>query len=523
MKKPAITRRKFLGRAAEAGIAGIMIPGITGGDLVEQETAPGVPGEKEKGWFDRFPVGEECDVVVCGGGPSGFTAAIAAAREGAEVLLIERYGFPGGMLTAGFVQPIYGFFSRHIQVVRGIAQEFIEELSKTEGATSGHRYRDECVEKRKKSGECITGIDEKNCTVACVSNVCSVDSDMARVVMAEMLEKAAVKMLFHTTVVAVNKENSGIYEILVSNKSGFRRIRSKIYIDATGDADVSALAGVEYETGENGKVKPPSLMFKISGVKHDKDRIKVLFSDESTGKQAGAWLMKLPGKGRYTVNAPSGLEEFDPTDSRKLSRGQVQATSRALKLFLWMKKNVDFLSDIELISFAPQIGIRDSRRIKGVYTLSDEDVLNSAKFPKSGIANGVHPVDLHVKTEKSGGANLIVLPCGDYYQIPYETMLPGGVNNLIVTGRSISSTFMAQGSLRVMATCMMLGEAAGIASGLCIKQGRKPREIEPAAVRNIMIARGACLGEENAIPAWNRGNAPLPPEISSKAYPENGK
>jgi len=168
----------------------------------------------------------------------------------------------------------------------------------------------------------------------------------------------------------------------------------------------------------------------------------------------------LAGEGPLYGVCPSLLTEFDSTDIRKLSEGKVAATTRALTLFSWMKENVGFLSEIELISFVPQIGIRDSRRIKGRYTLSDEDVLKSRKFPESGIANGVHPVDLHVKTEKSEG-NLIVLFCGDYYQIPYETMLPEGVDNLIVTGRSISYTFMAQGSLWVMATCLMLEPGEG--------------------------------------------------------------
>jgi len=460
--------------------------------------------------FDRYEIIAECDVVVCGSGPSGFTAAIAAARNGAKTILIERYGFPGGMMTSGCVQPIYGFFSRHIQVVGGIAQELVTGLMSADGATSGHKYRDGCIETRKKSGECVSGRDEKLCPVACVSNVCSVDSEISKVVIANMLIGADVKTIYHSTVIAVKKEDSCINEILISNKSGLQRIRSKVFIDATGDADVAALSGVEYENGENGIVKPPTLMFKISGVKSDKDRIKIKLPETREGKQSFAWLMALPEKGDYTTNSPSGIIDFNSTDIQKLSEGQVQSNNSALKLFNWMKANVDFLADIKLKSFAPQLGLRDSRRIKGLYTLTEEDILNCRKFPESGIANGVHPIDLHVKTEKSGSDTLIFFPCGDYYQIPYETMIPENIDNLIVTGRSISSTFLAQGSLRVMATCMMLGEAAGISSALSIKSNKYPKELDTSNIRNVMISQGAYLGKEDIIPLWNQGKEDLP-------------
>lgn len=459
--------------------------------------------------FNRFQIIDECDVLVCGGGPSGFTAAVSAARNGAKAILIERYGFPGGMLTSGYVNPIYGYFSRHIQVVKGIADEFVNRLMSIEGATSGYKYRDGCTERRKASGECLTGRDEKFCPVACVSKVCSVDSEIARVIIGEMLADAGVNAIYHSNVVAVRQIDSLISEILISNKSGFQRIRSQIVIDASGDADIAALTGGEYKIGENGLLKPPTLMFKISGAKCEIDRIRINLPDTPDKKQSSAWLMALPLKGDYTVNSPSGILDFDSTDGIKLSKGQVFATREALKLFNWLKLNIDFLSEIQLKCFAPQLGIRDSRRINGIYTLTEDDILNCQKFPNSGIANGVHPIDLHIKTENSGLHHLILNPCGDYYQIPYGTMIPKEINNLIVTGRSLSSTFLAQGSVRVMATCMMLGEAAGIASALCIKNNSSPKDIDPSQIRKILINQGAYLGEEGNVPEWNKGKSGL--------------
>ncbi|MFA5246181.1 MAG: FAD-dependent oxidoreductase [Pedobacter sp.] len=514
MNKSSISRRDFLGKAATVGVAGVVVSSFA--TSCSGKTKEVVPAVENIDGGKHSKIFEECDVLVCGGGPSGFTAAIAAARNGAKVILIERYGFPGGMMTAGFVQPIYGFFCRHIQVVRGIAQELIYELTKIDGATSGHKYRDDCVEKRKKSGECLSGRDEESCPVNCVSNVCSVDSEIARVVIANMLSESNVKTSYHSTVIAVEKENACISRVLISNKSGLQWIRAKVVVDATGDADVSALARVKCEIGNKGINKPPTLMFQISGVKHDKDRIKIKLPVTNEEEPFSAWLMVLPGKGDYTVNSSSGLVGFDSTDIKRLSEGQVLATNRALNLFTRMKANIDFLSDIKLKSFAPQLGIRDSRRIKGLYTLTDEDVLQCRKFPDSGIANGVHPIDLHVKTKESGTSTLIRLPCGDYYQIPYKTMLPEGIDNLIVTGRSISASFLAQASLRVMATCMMMGEAAGIASSLSVKDSMYPKDIDPLLIRKAMISTGAYLGEENNMPEWNKGKAELPSEIKGK-------
>ena len=504
--KSPISRRSFISGTATACVGTIAMPLFSNcsGQVARKESIEELANTN--------PV-IDCDVFVCGGGPSGFVAAIAAARNGAKVILIEKYGFPGGMLTAGFVQPIYGFFSRHLQVVRGIAQEFVDELKKIDNATLGHKYRDDCAEKRKKSGECISGKDEKSCPVNCVSNVCAVDADIARVVIVNMLETANVKSIYHSTVIAVKKENKKIDKVLINSKSGFQWVKAKIVIDATGDADIAALAGVDFEIGDHGALKPPSLMFQISGVKHTKDRIKIHLPPIE-GETSSAWLMALPGKGNYTVNSPSLITDFDSTNTLKLSESQTLATNRALTLFGRMKENIDFLSEISLKSFAPQLGIRDSRRIKGLYTLSDDDVVNCRKFPKSGVANGVHPIDLHVKTRHSGSTTLICLPCGDYYQIPYESMITKEIDNLIVTGRSVSASFHAQASLRVMATCMMLGEAAGVASALCLKENNILKKIDPANIRKIMISTGAYLGYENDTPEWNKGLEKLPADIN---------
>lgn len=472
-----------------------------------------------------IPLFAETDVLVCGAGPAGFAAAIAAARRGAETILIEKFGFPGGMLTAGFVNPIYGFFARHVQVVRGIGQEMIDELLDIPGGTTGHRYRHDCISHRRKSGECLTGRDEKHCPVASVARVCAVDSEFAKVVMIRMLKAAGVTCFYHLSVVGVESDGEKITGVVIQGKSGVGLIRARVVIDTTGDADVVAQADLVYRKGSESKelMKPPTLMFKISGVKSTHDRIRVELPETKPGEETFGWLMALPEKGEYTVNAPSGLIGFDSTDAEKLSAGQEYATEAMFVLYQWLKENHPACGEVRLKGIAPQIGIRDSRRIAGEYTLTEGDILSARKFPGEGIANGVHPIDLHIRDDEFGGEHLITMRCGDYYQIPYACLVPKGMNNLLVAGRSISATFLAQGSLRVMATCLATGQAAGTAAVMGVSRGLSMGEVPTEDLREQLTKQGVTLGGDSSPPDWNLGLAPLPAEIRMEAYPKESE
>ncbi len=469
----------------------------------------------------EYPLIAETDVLVCGAGPAGFAAAIAAARGGVKTMLIERYGYPGGMLTGGYVNPIYGYYARHIQVVRGIAHELIDELDKLPGGTTGHRYRQDCIRQRQKIGECLTGRDEKICPVAGVAQVCSVDSEYTKIAMIRMLRAAGVTCYYHMFIVGVEVNDNEIEGVIVQGKSGVGLIRAQVVIDGTGDADLAAQANVAFEKGfgKKGLMKPPTLMFKISGVKSSHDRIRIELPETKSGEESFAWLMALPEDGEYTVNAPSGLIGFDSTNAELLSAGQEYATEATLSLFNWLQQNHPICQQIKLKGVAPQIGIRDSRRITGRYTLTEDDILSARKFPETGIANGVHPIDLHVKDEEFGDQHLIVMRCGDYYQIPYACLVPARITNLLVAGRSISATFLAQGSLRVMATCMAIGQAAGTAAAMAVKRNRPPGDLSTSNIRKHLIEQGAFLGQETNLPEWNLGLAHLPEDIRIKAYP----
>ncbi len=465
---------------------------------------------------DELPLLGQPDVLVCGGGPAGLIAAIAAARNGARTMLLERYGFFGGMASAGMVNPIYGFYARHIQIVTGIPQELIDRLAKIPGGTLGHTYRHDCVARRAKRGECVTRKDEEGCPVASVANVCPVDAEAVKLAALQMVEEAQVDWHLHTQVIDVVRRDDRIGNVIVSGKSGLGYYKPKIVIDATGDADIAARSGVLFHQGseEDGATKPPSLMFRIGNVNLTKDRIFVNWSpDEAKGAGGnGCWLMALPRPGEYIVNSPSGLTRFDATQTEHLSRAQAETTKQVFKKMELLRKHVRGCEDVVLLSIAPQLGLRDSRRIVGLYTLTEDDVLSSRKFA-DGIANGVHPIDLHTNSTRFQGKQLVLTPCGDYYQIPYRCLLPAEIRNLLVAGRSVSSTFLAQGSLRVMATCMGLGQAAGAAAAMAVQAGIEPKEVTADRLRQKLIDQGAWLGKENDVVAWNQGAAPLPDAI----------
>ena len=467
------------------------------------------------------PVLGEPDVLVCGGGPAGFTAAVASARNGASTALLERYGFLGGMASAGMVNPIYGFFARHLQIVTGIPQELIDRLARIPGGTAGHMCRHDCVSRRAQYGECVTRRDEKGCPVASVANVCPVDGEAVKLAALQLVADAGVDYHLHTQIVEIIRRDHRIETVIVHGKSGYGAYRPKIVIDATGDADVAAWAGVPFHQGneEDGSVKPPTLMFRIGNVKLTKDRILVRWPAQAVEEPGlrmtlPCWLMALPRPGEYTVNSPSGLSNFDPTQTEHLSKGQAETTRQVFQKLELLRKYTPGCEEAVLLSIAPQLGLRDSRRIVGEYVLTEDDVLASRKFD-DGVVNGVHPIDLHVPSTRYAGRHLIPTPCGDYYQIPYRCLLPLGIENLLVAGRSISATFTAQGSTREMATCMAMGQAAGTAAALAVRQPCAPSDANPTEIKRTLLAQGAYLGQENNIPASNQGNAPLPPEYAS--------
>ena len=448
-------------------------------------------------WGGReLPVTIECDVLVCGGGPAGLAAATAAARCGARTVLLERYGFLGGMASAGMVNPVYGFYARDRQVVTGIGQELVELLAAIPGGTGGHQSRHDCAARRAARGECVAGRDDADCPVATVANVCPIDAEAVKLAALRLLDSAGVATHLHTHVVEALRDGERIAGVVTWGKGGFAAACAGCVVDATGDADVAASAGVAFRSGseEDGATKPPSLMFRIGGVRLSKDRIRARWPENEAlaAGGTGCWLMALPRAGEYTVNSPTGIAGFDATRTADLSAAQAEATRQAFRKVELLRLHVPGCEEARLISVAPQLGLRDSRRIVGDYVLTAEDVLECRHFD-DGIANGVHPIDLHTGSPRFGGRTIVPMRCGGWYQIPYRCLLPRGAEHLLVAGRSVSADFLAQGSVRVMATCLAMGQAAGTAAALCSATSAAPRALDPALLRRRLREQGVTL------------------------------
>lgn len=446
------------------------------------------------------------DVIVAGGGPSGLCAAISAARLGVRVLLIERYGFCGGMNTAGLVGPIMTFHAGSLQIVRGIGDELIQTLVSLK-ASPGHL------------------VDP----IWANTSMTPIDTDVYKAVIFEALEKAGVELLLHSQVLGATKHANGVESVQVGNKSGLTHFSARYFIDATGDGDLAATIGVPFTHGrsQDALTQPMSLMFKMNGVnvKKIRDYIREFPQDFYLGFPLETFLsfpalavsgffsivkkareqnqfnfdrdrvlfFGLPREGEVTINTlrigkVSGIDPFDLTRAEATLRKQVPILSKFFN---------DFIPGFEHASVfetAPQVGVRETRHIHGDYCLRADDIFKQRKFDDV-IAHASYPIDVH---SPDGKGMEIIDPRKDnpesFYDVPYRCLLPVGFDNLLVTGRCISAEHQASASARISATCMALGEASGAAAALAVKNKKSSfREISMAELQAQLKRQGAFL------------------------------
>jgi len=462
-------------------------------------------------------IDSEWDVVVVGGGPAGFTAAVASARNGARTLLIERYGVLGGMATVGGVGPFMTFFdAKGEQVVKGIPEELIERLIEAKGAV-GHLIA--------KPSDPMP------------SNFVPFDPEVLKYVTYRMVEEAGANLLFHSLFVdTIAKENS-LKGIVIENKSGRQIILSRVVIDATGDGDVAARAGAPYEVGRktDGLTQPPSLLFKLTNVniktfiayakEHPEDFLSPpVFPkcDRPIPEDEGFTEQHMQGEfskgvkeaikkgelylgkdhiniytdlweGQVIINATRILK-VDSLNPRDLTFSEMEGRRQMLSVVNFLRKNVPGFESSRVLQTGTHIGIRESRRILGEYVLTEKDVIEARKF-EDGVAKGAFSLDVHDPTslghpyetlEKMG-----IPKGGGYYEVPYRCLVPKKVENLLIAGRCISGTHLAHSSYRIMPTCMAIGEAAGTAAALAVQSNVPPRKIDVKLLRKKLIEQGA--------------------------------
>jgi hypothetical protein len=438
----------------------------------------------------RVPVRFEGDVVVLGGGSAGIAAAVAAARQGAKVLVVERQGYFGGVMTAASLGTICGLYGvgaddQPIQLVAGIAEEVVQRLRKIDGAAVPKRW------------------------IGAVT--VPYDLFSLKIVFDEMVAGAGVSIAFHAQAVDVVQADGVVQAVLIEDKSGRWAAKAKAFIDCTGDADLVAQAGGAFELDLE-SLQLPTTTFRLGSVADDKsrkvtreelrERLETAIRDgASLPRTCGGVYFHKPSMSHLNVTrvkkdgrAPNPFDTFELAQAELEGRRQVVAYQRAFSRY------VPGYDQAYVIDSSAHIGYRESRRIDGDFRLELDHVYAGARFD-DGIASCSWPVEVHER----GGTNTRWdwLPDGVYYQVPLRCLLPRGLANVLVAGRCISTSHDAHGSVRVSATCMAMGEAAGITAALAARAGKAVRAVEFGEIRTALLAKGAVLDARSFSAATN--------------------
>ena len=424
---------------------------------------------------DDVPVSKEVDVLVTGGGYAGWGAAMCSARNGAKTMLIEQQSALGGLVTLGYVALTFSY-------IEGVGYDLFNELKKR-GAVKG-RF---------------------------------VDAEITKCVLEQMLVKEGVTILYNTSIIDAIVEKNCITGVVIYNKSGIQAIKAKRVIDATGDGDTAAYAGVPFEVGcpeLNGYNQASSLVARIGNVDYDKyqsalaeinniewwaakiqDAIKNREFPYMIDKRIN-WIVVVPGRNKnhqelFICYAHS--RNCKCLDAEDLTRQLVEQREQNQLFMKFCKKNIPGFENAWLIDTAPMLGVRDSRRIMCEYRVTGEDIVSGRKFDDA-IMRGMHALDAHhptqpghikhiIRKKPDGSEEKVYVNPGEWREIPYRALVTKKIDNLLVAGRNFSSDFMAQSGNRLVLECLNMGQAAGTAAALSLKENITPRKLDAQKLR----------------------------------------
>jgi hypothetical protein len=435
------------------------------------------------------PVFGEFDVVVLGGGPAGLAAAAAAARGGAKTLLVERYGFLGGMGTAAGVTNFCGLHANvhgeHLQVVRGVADELLDRLRALDGLNAPHLV----------FGRILAQAYDT------AAFKCAAD---------QMLLGAGASVLFHATAVGAARDARGdVDALLVETRSGRCAVRATTFVDCSGDGDLAHCAGATMAHGAD--LLYPTLMFRVGAVDDARagEAWRTIPASMDAAEAAGEFSFPRRGAivrpqrhaGEWRVNVTqlknADGTAVDGTDARSLSRAEVEGRRQAVDYLRFLRARVAGFERAYLLEIAPQVGIRETRRLVGEHVLSGDDVVACADFADTVGVNG-WPLELHV----AGDVEWRWPAAGSrgFNQLPLRMLLPADVDgaraprNVVVAGRCASMTHEGQSAARVSGGCFVMGEAAGTLAALACRRAQALRTVPVDVVQQALAAAGVYLG-----------------------------
>ncbi len=417
----------------------------------------------------------EYDVIVVGGGLTGVAAAVSAAREGMKALLIEQSGFLGGAPGNCLVNPFMNYRTKlvvdgekkTVDLSAGIFTEIVDKMAAL-GGSKGDSFHEEYL----------------------------------KLVLDRMTIEAGVTVLLHSTLCGVEKSGNTLTGVTVVSKAGRMTLHASRFIDCTGDADLAVMAGCPTHLGRDADhlCQPMTLCFRLANVDMDKyhanwQKISPLYQKlQAEGKirnpRENVLIFHHPVKNMLHFNT-TRVVKLNPTDPFHLTRAEMEAREQMFEMYNFLKENIEGFENADIAFSAPQIGVRESRMIDGLHLLTEKELKDCTKFDDA-IAAGNYDIDIH--NPEGAGTSHYYFKEGEYYTIPYRSLLPIGADNLLVAGRCISSTHEAQASYRILPIVTTLGQAAGVAAAVSVKEGVIPKEASIREIQRILKENGAFLG-----------------------------
>ena len=440
----------------------------------------------------NVPLYGEYEVVVLGGGPAGIAAAVAAARAGRRTLLIERYGFLGGMGTAAGVTNFCGLHANvhggmH-RVVQGVASELLTRIDRLGGLNAPHLILGKILAQ-------------------------AYDTAAYKIAADDLLAAHKVDLLFHALGAGVvMHDDRRIHALMVETKAGRQAVTASLFIDCSGDGDLAAWAGAAFEVGDNaGSMLFPSMMFRLNGIDPEKagEAWRTIPALMEQAEAAGTH--KFPRKAAIVRPQRSGIEwrvnftqlaradgkAINGLEPDELTRGEIDGRRQAVEAFAFLRTVPGFEKSY-IVDLPPQLGIRETRRVIGGHMLSGEDVLGCASFDDSIGVNG-WPMEQHV----AGDVIFKFPPIPEsrgFNELPYRMLVPEGLDNLLMAGRCASMTHEGQSAARVSGGCFVMGEAAGTAAALALGGNTNPRDIAVEKLQQQLQQQGAFIGRDQDVP-----------------------